>query len=284
MRAPRALLLLLLACLAGTPAARAASVEETLNARWRGGWVVVKLPIASNCDGFYNDNEVVGTRADSRARRRFAAGELAHVERIEVKRNRMDVFLNLAEQVLEPREDGPFTLYDARTCKVQLKIGLSGERNDAARSEARLSEILELHATAEKAEGSQAWSGRRREAYPEGYERTLAAYESWKAIQVNAAVQERMDEAIDEASRVKERIRSDPEYLEGFAAGIEKVRDTYFGDCASLTRQTFSPASPPGGHDSDWRRGYEDGQRLGYDLELLRRLRSCFVEVPAPEP
>lgn len=273
----RLLVPVLLVCLASP--VLGASLEERLNARWRGGWVIVKLPVASSCDGFYNDNEVVGNRTDSKARRRFEAGELARVERVEVKRNRMDVFLDLGEGVLEPRQDGPFTLYDARTCKVQLKVPVQ-RSDDDARAEARLAELFALYDTAAKAEASSTWNGRRREAYPKDYERTLAEYETWKAEQVNAAVQERMDEAIDEAALIKERIRSEPEYLEGFAAGIEKARDHYFGNCESLTRNVFSPSSASGSQGSSWKRGYEDGQRLAYDLELIRRLRSCFVSAP----
>lgn len=258
--------------------ARGADLESTINARWRGGFVVVRLPLASSCDGFYNDNEVAGSRTDSSAPRRFAAGELAHVERIGVKRARVDVFLDLAEGVLEEVHDGPFTLYEPRVCKVQLKVPLQ-DGKDAAAVEARLEELFELHAGGREAEASRAWNGRRREAFPKDYDRTLAAYKSWKAAQTNAAVQARLDDAIDEAARIVDRIRSEPDYVEGFAAGLKKARDRSFGDCGSLLSSTFY-SSTSGGKSSDWRRGAEDGERLGYHLELLRRLKDCFVPVP----
>lgn len=241
--------------------------------------MVVRIPLASSCDGFYNDNEVIGSRVDSKARRRFDAGELVRVERIGVKRGRVDVFLDLAEGVLEEYQDGPFTLYDPRTCKVQLQVPVP-ERSGAGAVEARLGELLELHGSIRAAEASPAWNGRRREPFPEDYEETLAAYESWKAARTNAAVQERMDEAIEEASRLADRVRTGSDYPEGFAAGLEKVRDLSFGDCPSLLTRSFSPSSADSGKSADWRRGYEDGQRLGFDLELLRRLRDCFVPVP----
>jgi hypothetical protein len=258
----------------------AVDVEASLNARFRGGWVVVRLPVFSSCDGFYNDNEVVGARIDSRARRRFEAGELARVERIGVKRGRADVFLDLAEGVLDERREGPFTLYDERTCKIQLRVPVP-DRADLAAIEARFAELLELHEAAERAAASPLWNGRRREPYPEGYEQTLAAYEVWKAQQANAAVQERMDRAIEEAARITDRVSSDTEYLAGFAAGVEKVRDRGFGGCESLMSASFSPDSGKSDRGSQWRRGYEDGQRLAYDLELLRRLKDCFVPVRA---
>ena len=268
---------LALALLLSLPlAAHAAGLEDALNSRFRGGWVVVKVPISSSCDGFYNDNDVVGTRVESKARRRFEAGELVRVERIGGKRGRVDVFLDLTEEILEERRDGPFTLYDPLSCRIQLRVPIP-ERADAAAAEARLSELIELHGSEREAEASPAWNGRRREPFPEGYEQTLAAYESWKAAQINVAVQERMDLAIEEAARINDRVRSDPKYLEGFAAGVDRAKDRVHGDCPGLLRSTFSPE---GKGDGDWKRGYEDGQRLAWNLELLHRLKECFVPVP----
>src|SRR5262245_5738741 len=257
----------------------AAELEDQLNARWRGGYAVVRIPIASSCDGFYNDNDVMGSRVDSKARRRFESGELARVERVGARRGRIDVFLDLTEGVLEEIHDGPFTLYEPRTCKVQLRVPVP-DRWSGEQVEARLAELLELHGSSREAEASSLWNQRRREPFPEGYEQTLAAYEVWKANQKNAAVQVRMDAAIEEASRITDRIRSDAEYLQGFAAGMDKVRDRSFGDCGSAVSSSFYPDSGKGG--SEWKRGYEDGQRLGWNLELLRRLKECFVPNPYP--
>ena len=254
----------------------AASLEESLNSRFRGGWVVVKVPISSSCDGFYNDNDVVGTRVESKARRGFAAGEMARVERIGAKRGRVDVFLDISEEILEERRDGPFTLHEPLSCRIQLKVPIP-ERADGAAAEARLAELIELHGTRTDAESSRSWNGRRREPFPDDYDETLAAYESWKASQANAAVRDRMAVAIEEAARINDRMRSDPEYLEGFAAGVDKEKDHYHGDCPSLLRSTFSPENKGNG---DWKRGYEDGQRLAWNLELLRRLKDCFIPLP----
>jgi hypothetical protein len=269
---------LALAALWGAAVAKGADLEDQLNARWRGGTVVTRFSIASSCDGYYNDNDVVGDRADSKSRRRFAAGEAARVERVGVHRGRIDVFLDLTEGVLEEIHDGPFTLYEPRTCKVQLKVPVP-DRWSGEQVEARLAELLELHGSPREAEASSAWNGRRREPLPEGYEKTLAAYEVWKASQKNAAVQARMETAVEEASRIGERVHSDADYLQGFAAGMERGRDRYLGDCGSLASASFYPDSGKG--SSEWKRGYEDGQRLGWDLELLRRLKECFVPVPA---
>jgi hypothetical protein len=259
---------------------RAAGLEESLNAHWRGGWVVVRPSLVSSCDGYYNDNFLAGDRVESSARRRFDPGELARVERIAVKRGRVDVFLDLAEDVLEERHDGPFTLYDPKECRVQLQVPVPA-RVEGDAVEARLAELLDLRSSRREAEASPAWNRRRREPFPENYEQTLAAYGSWKAAQVNAAVMARLDSAIEEAARINDRLRSEPEYLEGFAKGVERGRDRVQGDCPSLSRANFSPDSG-GGKSSDWRRGYEDGQRLAWNVELMRRLKDCFVPVPAP--
>lgn len=274
----RLAILLPLILLALPSGAGAAGLEDALNARWRGGFVVVKLAVASSCAGFYNDNDVVGSRANSSARRRFDSGEAAHVDRVDVKRSRIDVFLDLTEGVLEERRDGPFTLYDAQECKVQLKVPVP-DRADAAAVEARLADLLELHGSQREAEASPAWNRRRREPYPKDYDQTLAAYQSWKAAQTNVAVQARMNDAIEEAARINDRMRSDPDYLQGFADGVQKGRDRYLGsDCASVLNAFFNADSRSG--SADWKRGYEDGQRLAWHLQLLRRLKECFVPVP----
>lgn len=274
-------LALLLALPAAAPAG-AAEVEDALSAHFRGGWAIVRIPIASDCGGLYTNNEVHGGRADSRGGRRFAAGELARVERVEVRRGgRVDVFLDLAEQVLEASTDGPFTLYTPRSCRVQLLV--DAPRNAAAVDlRALLDELLELHADARDAEASAAWNGRRREEYPPDYEQTLAEHAAWKAEQANRAVAERIDEAIEEAVRVNDRIRSDPEYLAAFAEGVAEVRDAYFGDCASLVGARLYPETERGKSQA-WNDGYRDGQLLAWHLELLRRLRDCHVPVP-PSP
>ncbi|MES1243237.1 MAG: hypothetical protein ABUT39_16620 [Acidobacteriota bacterium] len=258
---------------------RAAGMEDGLNAHWRGGWVVIRPSLASSCDEYYNDNFMAGDRAESSARRRFDPGEVARVERIGVKRGRVDIFLDLAEGVLEERHDGPFTLYDPKECKVQLQVPVPA-RAEATAVEARLGELFDLHDSRQEAEASPGWNRRRREPFPKNYEQTLAAYESWKAAQVNAAVMARLDSAIEDAARLNDRIRSEPEYLEGFAKGVDRGQDRVQGDCPSLARASFSPDSGDHGKSSDWRRGYEDGQRLAWNLELMRRLKECFMPAP----
>jgi hypothetical protein len=250
-------------------AAFGADAESTLNAKWKGGFVVVRLPLASDCNSFYNDNDVRGAQIDSSARRRFKPGELARVERIGVKRGRVDVFLDL---------DGPFTLYEPKTCKVQLKVPVHDSK-DTAKVEARLAELFELHATDREAAASPAWNGRRREPLPKDYERTLAAHAAWKAAATNTAVQTRIGEAIEEAAKIADHVHSNPDYLAGFGDGLEKERDRSFSTCESALGSSFIPYSSGRGKSRDWDRGNEDGQRQGYQLALLRALKGCVVPV-----
>jgi hypothetical protein len=260
----------------------AATLEDELNARWRGGWVLVRAAVSSDCAGFYTDNDVAGTRVQTRGTHDFAPGELARVDRVDARRGgRVDVFLDVAEQVLEAHRDGPFTLYEPKSCKLQLKLANAGVGGTAA-AERALAALLELHADARAAEASPGWNGRRREPFPAGYERTLAEHASWKAAQVNTAVRERLDRAIDEAARTNDRMRSDPDYLAGFAAGVERARDRTFGDCPSLVGASFYPDSARDESEL-YEDGYEDGQRLAFALELMKRLTRCFVPVPAVE-
>jgi hypothetical protein len=205
---------------------------------------------------------------------------LARVEKVVVRwGGRVDVFLDLAEQLLVAHTDGPFTLYDPRSCRVQLELDGAGKKGLAG-AEAVLAGPLELHASAAEAEASPAWNRRQREPFPEDYERTLAEHAAWKAAQTNVAVEKRMNAAIDEAARLVERIHDDPEYLAGFAAGVERARDHSFGECGSLVDASFYPDTLRGKSEA-YDAGYADGQRLAFDVGLLARLRGCFVAVPA---
>lgn len=263
----------------------AGDVEATLNSHWRGALVLTRVPLHSDCGGFYTDNELLGAGVGSGGARRFEAGELVRVERVDVKGKRLDVFLDFAEPVLWPLRDGPFTLYEERLCRAQLQMPQPREvLGDSGRAGEALDRTLALQPSPEAARQAAQWNGRRREPYPADYERTLEEHAAWKASQTNAAVQARLDEAADDALRVADRVDDDPDYLQGFAAGVRKARDRHLGsDCSSLLGGSFSSfaAGPPRDRDEPWRRGFQDGQRLVYGLELMRRLPRCFIPVPA---
>lgn len=255
-----------------------ANVEDDLNARWRGHAVVAKLALASDCNGFYNDNDVQGTALDSRADRRFPPGELATVDHVTTHWTRIDVFLDLSEPVLWPLHDGPFTLYEERRCKVQLKLNLPKDvvKRTTPAHEAVL-QVLELYDSAEQARASARWDRRRRESYPADYARTVAEHAAWQAAQRNDAVGGKLDNAIEDAQRTLAGLRDEPDYLSSFADGARER--PYFSDCDAALGAYFSPKK--GGKD---RHGYEDGQRLAWDLEVARMLKGCFAPPPPPAP
>ena len=264
--------------------AAGAGVESDLNRLWKGAWVVVGLETASSCSGSYTNNAVRGRLVSSKGERRFEPGELAAVHKVNVQRNRLEVFLDLVEPVLVARVDGPFTLYDESHCKAELRFEL--ERTDRRALEALdafLQTSFERYPSLDEAERSESWNRRTREPYPPDYDRTLAEHEIWKAIQFNGKVQTRLDESIEEAARLVDRVDDEPEYLDGFAAGVDEGRDSSWSrDCdrlLSLSEHSWVER-PPKGSGDDWKDGYRDGQRLVFHLERARRLRDCFVPPP----
>jgi hypothetical protein len=269
------------AALAAPPPA-AAGVEEDLARRWEGAWVVVRPAVASACTSLYTNNDVRGDLTVGRGEHRFAAGELARVEGIDLHRGKVDVLLDLGEPVLAARRDGPFTLYDELSCRVELVVPRPAGADTLAPLDALLAGLLERHPDAAGAKASAAWNRRRRDPYPADYEATLAAYGKWKAEQVNAAVGARREEALAEAARLLDGYGDHPDYQAGFAAGVEAARDEGFGGCESLldaSPYAFGD-SPPSGTGQEWRRGFRDGQALVFWVEVGHRLGRCFVPVP----
>lgn len=263
--------------------APALASEAELNARWRGAWVLIGADTFSGCGGNFTNNEVRGLRVQSKGAYRFSAGELGSVYKINLHRRRVEVLLELAEPLLAPRQDGPFTLYDELDCKVELRIGLPrGASGDDV--EELIASLIERHETRDAAEAAEAWNGRVREPYPDNYDEVLFEHQLWRAEQLNVEVADRIDEAIEEAARLVDRLDDDSDYLAGFAEGVDRARDRHFGeDCDRLLSKTVRSFvdGASRGDSEEWRDGYRDGQRLVFYLESSRRLRRCFVPVPA---
>lgn len=270
-----------------TVPAFAASPEDALSARWRGAWVVLGSEVFSDCDASYTNNEVVGRRASSKGALRFAAGELGQVHKLELKRSRVELLVDLDESFLRPFHDGPFDLVDEVRCKVELKLELPREvvkSGDVAALERALSALAERFATREAALRSPSANGRKRGSFPKDYDEKLAAYRRWKTEQTNRAVGERLDQALEDAARVAKEATSNPDYGAGFAAGLEAMRWLSYSDCSSWLGSSFYAVkkSVPSEHRSNraFCDGFDDGQLLAYSVELAHRLRGCFV----PEP
>jgi len=279
----------LLAMAAGRPAF-ASDLERKIESRWRGAWVVTSVDTYSDCGGTHTNNDVSGTLVSSKGRFRFRPGELAQVGKIDVKRSRVDLFLGLPEPVLTSFQDGPFTLFNEARCLLELDVELprsviSGDNTDGI--DAALQALVRRFNNQDEAMQAKSWNHRKREAYPADYDRILAEHTAWKAQQVNGAIQARIDKAREETSRLADRVTSDPDYLKGFAAGIEAMRAVELGQCNDLMSRDFANVAPApprvAGFGGDaagrYTRGYQDGQRLVFGLESLRRLPQCLVPV-----
>src|SRR6266849_9654409 len=78
----------------------ASKLEQSLESRWRGAWIVTRVDVQSDCNGMRTDNDVRGTLLSSRGRYPFRAGELARIDKVDLHRSRIDLVLNLPEPKL----------------------------------------------------------------------------------------------------------------------------------------------------------------------------------------
>ncbi len=257
-----------------------ADLEDRLNSRWRGAWVIVNGELYSNCDSSYTDNRVSGDLIRGNGRVALPTGELAKVRRVDVKRRRVDIFLDLKEDVLIEYQEGPFTLYREAACRVELLVDTAGRRTKnlgVDDIEAQFVLLLERHARLADIEHSANWNRRARQAYPENYEQTLAEYRIWQVEQHNYLVEERINDSIEQASQLLVNVSRHSDFGVGLGYGLVAMKENIAGDCNRLL------ASNPGTYEKSydtpnptWASGYETGQHLGYYIELARRLHSCF--------
>ncbi len=268
-----------------------ADFEDDVERAWAGAWVVARVETSSDCLGTYNNNEVRGRLSSSKGSRRFAEGELSRVDKVNVKSDRVDLYLSVAEPVLVPRTDGPFTLYDERSCRVQLMVdvpreAIKGRRMDDV--DAALLEVVERHESETAARRSRSWNGRERDPYPRDYEETLARHAAWKAEEVNRALAATRRTALDAAHQALERVTDDPDYLAGLSAGVDAQRDRSAPSCEDLDDARFESGEqrPPGDRrgsspkERAFQRGFRDGQLLAWGTRVARAVEGCFVVVP----
>ena len=294
---PRKLLIVLaLSLFALAPATLGGSLENEVRARWLGAWVVIDVESYSACGSMYTNNRVNGMLVKSKGAHGFEPGELAKVDKVDVKRSRVDVLVSVAEQLLLPYQEGPFTLYRETSCKLEFEVELPRDTvksKDVNAVDEAIGAILERHATEAAALDSDSWNGREMEPYPEDYQITLARLAVWRAEQTNQKVQAKLTQATEETTRLGDRVNSNNEYLAGFARGVETARAAMPGDCSALLSielvgkrraTTYSGSSYSSGSEDNaeqrTERGFQDGKRLVYGLEMMRRLPQCFVPVP----
>jgi hypothetical protein len=280
-----------LACFLAAAGPACADFEDDVERAWAGSWIVARVEISSDCSGFYTNNEVRGRLSSSKGSRRFADGELARVDKVNVKSDRVDLYLSVDEPVLVPRTDGPFTLYDERSCRVQFMVDVPREAIKGRRMEdveKRLLEVVERHESVAAARRSRAWNRRERDPYPRDYEETVARHAAWKAEEVNRALAASRMAALDAASQALERVTDDPPYLDGFAAGVDAQRSRSAPSCSELAGVRFEsgeqrpPSDRRGSSTAEraFQRGFRDGQLLAWGTRVARAVEGCFVVVP----
>ncbi len=278
--------LLLFATLAScTSTALASALEDRMERDLKGAWATLRVEVYSNCSGAYNDNHVNASGVSAKADRRFEPGEVVKIDRIKVKRSRVDLLLTLAEPILKSNPDGPFVLYFEAPCKIQLIFEVPREWVKAGDHRKILSEIdqrLTTFSTYEAARTSALWNGRERDPFPDDYELTLVRHEIWKAEERNLEIQARTDQALQTALQAASGVSDDPEYLKGFADGVQNMKFWSENDCDRLISARFSSNSdrPPKGSNRRYKPGYRDGQELIFNLILAKRLEGCYVPVP----
>jgi len=264
----------------------ASDLDDRLNQRLKGGWAVLEVEVFSACAGTYSDNQVGDAGVAGKAQYRFEAGEVVKIDKVNAKRQRVDLLVTLDVPFRTSRVDGPFELFDERRCQVQLIVPVPREEikagNDAA-VVSRFEDLFTLYPSLDDARDSDSWNGRETQPLPSDYDRTLARYAVWQAEQTNAAVNDAVRRAVEDAADVAEDLSDDSDYLAGFAAGAEKMSGFRTTDCASLLSTSFSfhDTTPSKDEPKRWRDGWEDGQELIFNVLLAERLQECRVPVPA---
>ena len=284
IRHTRCLALLLVAMLAAS-SATASDLKNRLQTELRGGWGILETEVYSACAGTYSDNTVGSAGVASKATHRFDPGELVKIDKIKVKRQRVDLLLTLAVPIRTSRMDGPFELYDERECRVQLIFPVPREQVKGGDAEALLDTVrttITLWPSLAAAQESGDWNGRELEPLPEDYVETLQSHAAWKAEQTNAAVRTGVDHALAAAADIAEDLSDDPDYLAGFAAGAEKMSSLSLSNCSSLLGASYSIYHKNAANDRSrsWRDGWDDGQKLVFNVLVANRLQGCFVPVP----
>jgi len=258
-----------------------ADLQDDLNSRWRGAWAVVDGDLYSNCSGSATNNRVSGDLIMGSGRRSFAPGELVRITRVDVRRRRVDVFLDVNENVLIEYQDGPFTLYNEASCEVELLFDFANERTrdvGFAGIDAQFNQWFERYARLADAEQSDKWNERERRPYPADYEQTLAEYHAWQIEEHNRLVDARINESIGKTGQLLTQVVAGDDFGAGLSHGIAAMRQAISDDCDRLVASgpgTF--ATSPDAAEENWTNGYKTGQELAYYVELGRLLQACYI-------
>jgi len=267
--------------LVGTLPVIAARLQTDLNNRLKGQWLIISRDVTSGCDGGYTNNKVNDTRVLGSGHYTLPTGELAQIKSIDLKRSRVDVHISLATPFRTTWEDGPFRLYDHRTCSVELQVNLPRELVKKKKIDEIIQyiyKVVEPFPSREAAMGSSGYNGRETEPFPSDYSETLAQYEAWKAEQRNRLIHEERQKSLELANDILIAVGASPEYAKGFAKGIRDLKRNQSEGCDSLLNGNFYPKklSDADRYTPNFKDGYSDGQKLAYHLNRAERLIRCL--------
>lgn len=234
--------------------------------------------------------------------RSFEPGELGTVSGVKVKGGRVDLLVDLQPRVLVPYTHGPFTLYRVADCRVQLQFEVDEEaieRQDLAEIERVLTSTLTRFESEDAARAAPEWNRRPDDSYPDGYERTYERYVAWRNDEIDSGLAVAWRALADLGGR----LQLSTWYLESYSDGVRAVEGVVHGaDCERLVGSDFetfrrrprgdevtgakgvlldlasSAAGQPGTYKALNARGYEDGQRLAYELAMLQQLPGCRLQ------
>jgi hypothetical protein len=265
----------------------AARPEEELRAAWVGHWVVLRTAALSNCDERYTNNRMRGPQPSSGGRHRFDPGEMGRLNNLHLQRARIDLLVTLLEPLRVELRDGPFQLYEQLECRVELEVPAPREavRQGATdQLDGLIQAVLERHEAGAAADASPIWNRRRVEPLPDDHEERLAAYHAWKQEQLYIALRGRLAEALDRAADITSDGDRSVAYAEGLLLGMRELErhSFYSTDCVDLPGEQIHPGwrKAPEELDKrdarDWRDGFEDGQRLRFEVALARRIERCL--------
>lgn len=275
------------AALAAAPVVAGDRTENELRARWVGRHAVLRTEVLSDCDERYTNNRLRGTLPSSSGHHRFDPGELGRIDNLHLRRGRLDLLVTLLEPLRVELRDGPFQLFELRECRVELRIPAprsAVRQDDVERLGELLAGTVEGHPDADAALASPLWNARRVEPLPADHEERLAAYHAWKEEQLYLALRDRLAEALDRAGDIAARADRGVAYARGLALGARDFEPGWLfsSACDELPDARFNARreTPPeeleGREEREWRDGYEDGQRLRFELALARRLERCL--------
>lgn len=264
---------LLAALLAVVSAPLRADVEADLRAELVGRFALSRGPLVSECTDHFTDMKVVGGRLTGGTGQRFETGELLKVDNVKVGAMAgLVANVTLVEPYLLSFQDGPFTVFDQRRCRVQLNFEVPREvRKDRTQALAAVGAALELYDDAGAAKRA-GWNRRRVADYPANWEKTRHEYEAWKVAQTNVLVSQKIARVLGEADSILTYMPGDDDYLTSFGAGA-KVRSDSWSDCPAMLNATFYVS----GSGTKSSRGWADGQHVAWSTHLAHALQSCYL-------